>query len=84
MLKVDSIDTKVAEQHAAEVRAGGRFTFGENWKAFLHTVDEDRIQESIKSLQQMLGLSTLENIRFVDIGSGKACQVLPRTDSAQL
>jgi len=76
MPTLDSIDSTVADQHAAEVRAGGRFTFGENWKSFLRTVDESRIQESIAALQQMLGVTTLEGMRFVDIGSGSGLSSL--------
>ena len=66
----------MASQHTAEVRSGERFTFGENWKDFLRTVNEDRIAESVTALQQMLGVSTLEGLRFIDIGSGSGLSSL--------
>lgn len=47
-----------------------RFEFGENWKAFLSTVDDDRIERAKTSLREMLGVETLHGKRFLDIGSG--------------
>lgn len=47
-----------------------RFAFGENWKAFLAALDQDRITEATESLRQMLGVETLAGKRFLDIGSG--------------
>jgi len=56
--------------HKAEVLAGERFTFGENWSRFLSVLDNERIQEAQKSLQTMLGVETLQGLSFIDIGSG--------------
>ena len=33
-------------QHFIEVQRGDRFTFGENWKRFLTTLNEARIEEA--------------------------------------
>ncbi len=65
-----SLDTAVASQHAAELKSGARFTFGENWRDFLRTIDDTRIMEAVASLKQMLGVTTLAGRRFIDIGSG--------------
>lgn len=47
-----------------------RFAFGENWKAFLETLDDARIDQAVDSLTQMLGMDSLEGTTFLDIGSG--------------
>ncbi len=47
-----------------------RFAFGKNWSNFLKTLDESRIEEAIKSLQEKLGIEDLKGKRFLDIGSG--------------
>src|SRR5664280_2510234 len=52
------------------VRDEIRFGFGENWRAFVANVDDDRIREAEKSLQSLLGLQHLQGKTFLDIGSG--------------
>ncbi len=47
-----------------------RFAFGENWTAFLETLDDARIDQAVDSLTQMLGIDSLEGTTFLDIGSG--------------
>src|SRR5688572_18293787 len=47
-----------------------RFEFGENWSRFLALVDENRIAEAEKSLQALLGVSSLAGQSFLDIGCG--------------
>lgn len=47
-----------------------RFAFGANWQAFLETLDDDRIEQAILSLKEMLGVESLEGKSFLDIGSG--------------
>jgi len=47
-----------------------RFSFGENWSRFLTTLNDDRIKEAEKSLQEKLGLEKLEGKIFLDVGSG--------------
>jgi 2-polyprenyl-3-methyl-5-hydroxy-6-metoxy-1,4-benzoquinol methylase len=59
-----------ATAHADEVARGERFEFGDNWRRFLEVLDDERIAEAERSLREMLGVSTLEGLRFLDIGSG--------------
>jgi 2-polyprenyl-3-methyl-5-hydroxy-6-metoxy-1,4-benzoquinol methylase len=47
-----------------------RFEFGENWSRFLEVLNDTRIQKAEESLKQMLKLSTLRGLTFLDIGSG--------------
>jgi 2-polyprenyl-3-methyl-5-hydroxy-6-metoxy-1,4-benzoquinol methylase len=47
-----------------------RFSFGENWLAFLDHLDDERIVEAEKSLQALCGLERLDGKRVLDIGSG--------------
>lgn len=56
--------------HAREIEAGERFEFGANWARFLRHLDEQRIEDAQRSLQQMLALPSLEGLRFLDAGSG--------------
>lgn len=60
----------LGEGHSAEVAAGERFAFGENWSAFLRLVDEARIATATQSLIEMLSLDDLRDRRFIDVGSG--------------
>ena len=53
-----------------EVKAGARFEFGKNWQRFLGVLNEERIANAVKSLQQQLGLERLDGLRFCDAGSG--------------
>jgi 2-polyprenyl-3-methyl-5-hydroxy-6-metoxy-1,4-benzoquinol methylase len=64
------VDPSTSAQFDAEVRAGERFQFGENWRAFLKTVDDERVAEAVRSLKTLLGVETLEHRTFLDIGSG--------------
>lgn len=75
-MNTSPIDASIASQHTAEIRSGERFTFGENWKDFLGSVDESRITESVAALWQMLGVTTLAGMRFIDIGSGSGLSSL--------
>jgi 2-polyprenyl-3-methyl-5-hydroxy-6-metoxy-1,4-benzoquinol methylase len=56
--------------HAQEVAAGSRFEFGKNWTQFLRELDDDRIAQAESSIRRMLGVSSLEGKRFLDVGSG--------------
>lgn len=52
-----------------------RFEFGSNWKSFLETLDEDRIQKACDSLRSLLQLDPsddqpLDGKTFLDVGSG--------------
>ncbi|WP_223212088.1 class I SAM-dependent methyltransferase [Thiolapillus brandeum] len=53
-----------------EIRQGIRFAFGDNWRAFLNTLDEDKILEAEKSLQDMLQVQDLKGKTFLDAGCG--------------
>lgn len=47
-----------------------RFAFGDNWLRFLTTLDDERIAEARRSLQEMLEVKSLEGLTILDIGSG--------------
>lgn len=47
-----------------------RFAFGANWRRFLEHVGEERIEEAVRSLRDLLGVSTLDGRTFLDIGCG--------------
>jgi 2-polyprenyl-3-methyl-5-hydroxy-6-metoxy-1,4-benzoquinol methylase len=47
-----------------------RFAFGDNWRHFLDTVNDTRIERAEASLREMLGVTSLVGRRFLDIGSG--------------
>jgi 2-polyprenyl-6-hydroxyphenyl methylase/3-demethylubiquinone-9 3-methyltransferase len=46
------------------------FKFGKNWKSFLKVIDEARILEAVKSLQDKLGRADLNGLAFLDMGCG--------------
>jgi 2-polyprenyl-6-hydroxyphenyl methylase/3-demethylubiquinone-9 3-methyltransferase len=56
--------------HAHEVDRGERFGFGANWRRFLATVDESRIELAVLSLRTWLGVADLRGRRFLDAGCG--------------
>ncbi|MGH2866922.1 MAG: class I SAM-dependent methyltransferase [Solirubrobacteraceae bacterium] len=56
--------------HACEVAAGQRFSFGENWRQFLSVLDDERIAEAQTSLRRMLGVGSLASASFLDVGCG--------------
>ncbi|MDB5390067.1 MAG: Methyltransferase type 12 [Planctomycetaceae bacterium] len=60
----------MSSRHAAEIQAGNRFRFGENWSRFLTELNESRILQAERSLCEMLDVTTLQGKRFLDIGSG--------------
>jgi 2-polyprenyl-6-hydroxyphenyl methylase/3-demethylubiquinone-9 3-methyltransferase len=53
-----------------EIRAGQRFAFGANWRAFVDTVDETRIQTATESLTRALHSPDLAGRSFLDVGCG--------------
>lgn len=53
-----------------EISRGERFAFGKNWSRFLKVVNEERIDEAIKSLIKMLGQKRLDGLKFLDVGCG--------------
>jgi len=51
--------------------APGRFDFGRNWADYSRRLlDEERLAEAARSLEMLLGLTTLAGRRFLDIGCG--------------
>jgi len=56
--------------NAAEIARGERFEFGQNWSQFLAAVDDERIQQAVQSLKEMLEVDSLAGKTFLDIGSG--------------
>lgn len=54
----------------------GAFEFGANWTAFLASVDETRIEQSIQALRSMLGVKSLVGKRFLDLGCGSGLSSL--------
>lgn len=53
-----------------EVTQGSRFRFGRNWRRFLGTVDESKVREAERSLEEMLGNSAVQGQTFLDVGCG--------------
>jgi SAM-dependent methyltransferase len=51
-------------------RPEARFAFGQNWRRFLETLDENRVLQAENSLQLLLDIKALSGQRFLDIGSG--------------
>lgn len=57
-------------QHAQEIAAGERFSFGSNWAQFLELLNEERIAVAEESLRTMLQVQDLTGKTFLDVGSG--------------
>lgn len=53
-----------------EVKKGQRFEFGRNWKSFLSTLTDERINVAEDSIREMLQVNDLKGMKFLDIGSG--------------
>src|ERR1041385_443554 len=70
MHNMSSSELHASQVYAAEVAAGERFEFGQNWSRFLALLDDARIQRAEESLREMLEVDDLEGKSFVDIGSG--------------
>ena len=66
----DSLRNLGAMPKASETTIETRFEFGENWHSFLRNLDDSRIQEAERSLQEMLETSDLRGKTFLDVGSG--------------
>jgi SAM-dependent methyltransferase len=59
-----------------ETAAPPRFEFGANWRRFLEVVDERRISEAERSLDEMLGPNTLAGRTMLDVGCGSGLSSL--------
>lgn len=53
-----------------------RFAFGRNWRSFLATLDEHRIDEARRRLSESLSRDDLHGVRALDIGSGSGLSSL--------
>lgn len=53
-----------------------RFAFGRNWKSFVTTLDEHRVDEARRRLCESLGRDQLHGMRVLDIGSGSGLSSL--------
>jgi 2-polyprenyl-3-methyl-5-hydroxy-6-metoxy-1,4-benzoquinol methylase len=69
-------DSATAAAHAAEVERGERFEFGRNWANFLRVLNEERIETATDAIRDMLGVTSLEGRRFLDVGSGSGLSSL--------
>src|SRR5271157_2499083 len=63
------MDTKNSHFYK-EIDNGERFSFGENWKAFLSKLNDKKIYEAEYSLKEMLEIENLQGKRLLDVGSG--------------
>jgi 2-polyprenyl-3-methyl-5-hydroxy-6-metoxy-1,4-benzoquinol methylase len=63
-------------EHATEIARGERFGFGENWRRFLADLTEERIDSATASLQTLLGMTRMDGLRFLDVGSGSGLMSL--------
>src|SRR5665213_3645886 len=53
-----------------------RFKFGSNWRDYLQTVSETDIKAATESLAGFLGMPSLTNKSFLDIGCGSGLHSL--------
>ena len=53
-----------------EIASGERFAFGKNWKSFLTTLNDERINIAMASLKDMLKKESLSGLTFLDAGCG--------------
>ena len=60
----------IVRTHQQEIESGERFGFGENWARFLSGLNSTKIDEAVCSLQEKLGVNTLQGKTFLYIGSG--------------
>ena len=63
-------------QYATEVAAGQRFEFGKNWVLFLETLNDEKIDDAVFSLRDMLETDSLAGRSLLDIGSGSGLSSL--------
>jgi len=53
-----------------------RFAFGANWQRFIDTVDEKRIDYSVRAVSDLLQAGSLAGKRFLDVGCGSGLSSL--------
>jgi 2-polyprenyl-3-methyl-5-hydroxy-6-metoxy-1,4-benzoquinol methylase len=47
-----------------------RFGFGANWRRFLALLNEERVDQAVESMKELLQVASLSGKTFLDIGSG--------------
>ncbi len=63
--------TKTMEKYEDTYKTENHFSFGKNWKRFLESLDDEKINEAKKSLVDFLGgEDKIRGKTFVDIGCG--------------
>jgi len=62
--------------HEQEIRLGQRFEFGANWAQFLEGLDDSKIAQAQRALVDMLSMSDLTRLKFLDMGSGSGLSSL--------
>jgi len=58
------------DRHTDGIAEQTRFAFGANWRSFLQTLDDQRIENAEASLRRLLAVDDLAGSSFLDIGSG--------------
>jgi 2-polyprenyl-6-hydroxyphenyl methylase/3-demethylubiquinone-9 3-methyltransferase len=69
-------NTPLPVSHRQEIERGERFAFGENWLAFLRTLDEARIQSAEAAMRAMLRDRPITGQTFLDVGCGSGLSSL--------
>lgn len=59
-----------------EIDSKKRFRFGKNWKLFINNLNSDRIEKSKISLLEFLEKENLNDLSFLDVGSGSGLSSL--------
>src|SRR3954447_16373389 len=69
-------DIDLSERHAREIAAGQRFAFGENWRSFLDSLTEERIDKASRAIARTIGEHRLDGAAVLDAGSGSGLSSL--------
>ena len=62
-----------------QVNKGDRFEFGKNWKSYIDTLTDEKIEIAKQSLIEMLECEDLAGKTFLDVGSGSGLFSLAAT-----
>ena len=64
---MSTLDLRAVETH---------FAFGENWRSFIDTIDEESVTDAERGLAKLFPADELLGKRFLDIGSGSGLSML--------